>query len=154
MTSVCREHDIDIDHTPKPFPYTDWSAQAIFLLMCASVTYCVLSKCFSTGVPRHRTGAIITAMLVLLSFRFYACLCGTHDCPFTRAGIKQTGTLVVSVLVLLLLCSDLRADTHEGQVCGRSRMVLLRPQLVADQRSDDTLHPIGLSGYTTWLLLR
>ena len=136
-TGCCR-----IGDTAKSFPYTDWSAQAVFLFMCVSIPYGVLSKCFSTGVPRHRVGAIITVMLVLLACRFYACLCGTPDCPFTRAGIKQTGNLVVSVLVLLLLCcSDLRTNTHTGKRGVAGITVLFSPKFLTDQRPNDTLYP-------------
>ena len=58
-------------------------------------------------LPREVALGLIALFLLLGAVRFACCVCGTQDCPLTIGGMKQTSTLMlVSVILILLLSLD------------------------------------------------
>jgi hypothetical protein len=71
------------------------------------VTVLCVRFCLNRPLPRKVSFALIALMLLLGLVRFCCCVCGVQDCPLTIGGMKQTSTLmVVSIMLILLLTVD------------------------------------------------
>ena len=85
-----------------------WSLLTFGTLYTVILTGAVLARFFTNeALPREVALGLIGLFLLLGVVRFACCVCGTQDCPLTIGGIKQTSTLMlVSVILLLLLSFD------------------------------------------------
>lgn len=76
-----------------------------FAMVYTSLLLGALMYRFLANRPLHRMASmsIICGLLAICGIRFLCCILGTMDCPMTIGGMKQTSTLVLASVILIIL---------------------------------------------------